>query len=98
MRAKFGVRRRRRRVRNSRVSEGYLSEGALPHGRNAETFHVTRIARSTLVLICVSICFQPSIAIAQRRATATITIDTSRSVNRFAPSHALGAAIDGHDK
>ncbi|HYX31395.1 MAG TPA: discoidin domain-containing protein [Pyrinomonadaceae bacterium] len=40
----------------------------------------------------------PNLALAQRRFTATINIDTSRPLNRFTPSHALGAAIDGHEK
>jgi hypothetical protein len=35
---------------------------------------------------------------AQRPTSATITIDTSRPLNRFTPSHAIGAAIDGHEK
>jgi hypothetical protein len=47
-------------------------------------------------LICFCLLFQPIAVIAQRRAT--ITIDTSRATNRIVPSHALGAAIDGHEK
>jgi hypothetical protein len=35
---------------------------------------------------------------AQRRATTTITIDTSRPANRIMPSRALGAGVDGHAK
>src|SRR6185437_18384 len=35
---------------------------------------------------------------AQRRATTTITIDTSRPANRIVPSRALGAGVDGHAK
>src|SRR3989440_11913856 len=41
---------------------------------------------------------QPSAGLAQRRATATITIDTSRPTNLIVPSHALGAGVDGHAK
>ncbi|HYW74654.1 MAG TPA: discoidin domain-containing protein [Pyrinomonadaceae bacterium] len=43
------------------------------------------------------ICVHPEGTLAQRRLTATITVDTSRPVNRFSPAHALGAAIDGHE-
>ena len=34
---------------------------------------------------------------AQTPSTVTITVDTSRAVNRFSPAHALGAGVDGHD-
>src|SRR5215471_4053510 len=44
------------------------------------------------------ICCLVSVTFSQPRAIATITIDTSHAVNRFAPSHALGAGVDGHDK
>ena len=54
--------------------------------------------RLTPLLICLSLFFQPIAIFAQRRAIATITIDTAHPVNRFTPSHALGAAIDGHGK
>ena len=54
--------------------------------------------RLTPLLICLNLFFQPIAIFAQRPATATITIDTSHPVNRFTPSHALGAAIDGHEK
>src|SRR5215471_6204274 len=39
-----------------------------------------------------------SLTFSQPRPIANITIDTSRAVNRFVPSHALGAGIDGHEK
>ena len=38
----------------------------------------------------------PPIA-AKAKNPLTITVNTLRPVNRFAPSHALGAAIDGHE-
>ena len=47
-------------------------------------------------LICFCLLFQPIAVIAQRRAT--ITVDISHPTNRIVPSHALGAAIDGHEK
>jgi len=49
-------------------------------------------------LICLCLLFHSVPVLAQRRASATITIDTSHATNRIVPSHALGAAIDGHEK
>jgi hypothetical protein len=49
-------------------------------------------------LICFYLLFQPIAALAQPRATATITVDISRPTNRIVPSHALGAGVDGHGK
>src|SRR2546423_7289163 len=78
-----------------RCSKGFV---ALPHGRASDTFCFGSILRLTLLLICLSLFFQPIAIFAQSRAIATITIDTSHPVNRFTPSQALGAAIDGHEK
>ena len=52
----------------------------------------------TAALIIWIIVFNPSLAAVAQRRIATVTVDTSRPVNRFTPSHALGAAIDGHEK
>ncbi|MFN2577751.1 MAG: hypothetical protein ABR607_08675 [Pyrinomonadaceae bacterium] len=54
--------------------------------------------RLTPLLICLSLLFQPIAIFAQSRGIATVTIDIAHPVNRFKPSHALGAAIDGHEK
>src|SRR5438552_2247746 len=96
---------RRRGVRSPTVREGnshnqsYESlREALPYGRASNTFCFGSILRLTPLLICLNLFFQPIAIFAQRPATATITIDTSHPVNRFTPSHALGAAIDGHEK
>src|SRR5712691_3089185 len=86
----------RQRVRSPRVSNPDLS--GLPYGRASDTFHSPRVVRLTVLVICITL-FAPTIHIsAQRRATATITIDTSRPTNRIVPSHALGAGVDGHAK
>lgn len=98
MRADFGVRRHRRRVRSQRVSKGRLGELALPHGRVSDTVHLRRAFLLIVPVLCVSLFAQPIVVFAQRLPTATITIDTSHPTNRFIPSHALGAAIDGHEK
>src|SRR6476619_5004326 len=63
---------------------------ALPNGRASDTI-------AAALIIWILIFAQPLAAVAQRRV-ATVTVDTSRPINRFTPSHALGAAIDGHEK
>src|SRR5205814_2890765 len=58
-----------------------------------------RLKQFTKVLTISLVIFtQPIAGLAQRRATATITIDTSRPTNRIVPSRALGAGVDGHAK
>jgi hypothetical protein len=88
MRTYFGVRRLRRRF-------GFMtiSESSSPKRRCAAL-----AAALQLCSALTSISFFPVPAVAQHRATVTITIDTSRPANRFIPSHALGGAIDGHEK
>ena len=83
MRIEFGLRRPRRPF-------GFL-EFALrdPKRRRAAALQICLIATFT---------FLPNPAFAQRRPTVTITVDTSRPVKHFSPAHALGAAIDGHEK
>src|ERR1043166_6846734 len=82
------------RVRSPRVSKGYIRNQALPHGRASDTF----VTKALAILIGILLLSQPITTLAQRRATAAITIDTSHPTNRFVPSHAIGAAIDGHEK
>src|SRR5436190_21953469 len=83
MGTKFGVRRPRRRFGFHEFTM------ANPKRRQAAALQIYLIAAFTLL---------PDLALAQRRTIADVTVDTSRSVNRFAPSHALGAAVDGHEK
>src|ERR1044072_6825559 len=85
MRARFGVRRARRRF-GFRVMFTMTD----PKRRQVDALRICLLV--TFVIL-------PDTAPAQRRGTAaTITIDTSRPLNRFSPSHALGAGIDGHEK
>jgi len=87
MRTKFGVRRPRRRF-------GFPTVSRTRHPKRR------RVALAAALQICclvICLAFHP-IVLGQSRALATITIDTSRPANRFTPSHALGAAIDGHEK
>jgi hypothetical protein len=56
------------------------------------------IAAALQIACLVTVTLTAGLTFAQRRSVATITIDTAHVVNRFAPSHALGAGIDGHDK
>src|SRR5262252_2392555 len=83
MGTKFGVRRPRRRF-----------------GSRWVTLLDPKRRRVAALQICLILTFAllPDLALAQRRTTATVTVDTSRPINRFIPSHALGAAIDGHEK
>src|SRR5215813_5350872 len=63
--------------------------------------------RSILVLVCIfSVVLQqrPCVALirsnelAQNSRPAIVTVRTSRHINRFDPSHALGAAVDAKEK
>src|SRR5213075_561469 len=56
-----------------------------------------RQAAALQIYLIASLCLFPHMSVAQRRV-ATVIVDTSRPINRFTPSHALGAAIDGHEK
>src|SRR2546430_2499674 len=94
MRKKFGVRQHRRRVRSPRASNPDLS--GLPNGRASDTLRLKRLTK--VLTISLVLFTQPIAGLTQRRATATITIDTSRPTNRIVPSHALGAGVDGHAK
>jgi hypothetical protein len=53
-----------------------------------------------LLLVCVALSLQPITVFGQRMRDATVTVKFTpgHPANRFIPSHALGAAIDGHDK
>src|SRR5438067_1692373 len=55
-------------------------------------------AAATVLWIAIVIALQPAALLAQRRATITINYTPGHPANRFTPSHALGAGIDGHDK
>src|SRR5947209_4793712 len=88
MREKFGVRRLRRRFG--------LMVGLSP--AEPERRRACLGAAFQICLICFCLFLQSTDVFAQRRATATVTIDTSHPASRIVPSHALGAAIDGHEK
>src|SRR5215471_19281518 len=83
MQSDFGLRRPRRRF-------GFLSLISINPKRRRPRLIAVAAALQIYCLI--------SVTLAQRRPVATITIDTSHAVNRFAPSHALGAGVDGHEK
>lgn len=64
-----------------------------------------RLARFLCRLICATVGLQPLAVFAQGRApsqsrtnTITVSIRPGHPANRFIPSHAFGAGIDGHDK
>ena len=56
----------------------------------------------TSLLICASLFLQSATASwaqnQERLATVTVLIKPGRPANRFIPSHAFGAGVDGHDK
>jgi hypothetical protein len=58
---------------------------------------IPRLKTSASALICALLFFHSITLFAQRPITATVIVDLTRSANRFVPSHALGAGIDGHD-
>ena len=49
-------------------------------------------------LVCSLVSLQPLAALAQHPQRARVTVNVSRVANRFVPSHALGAGIDGQAK
>ena len=57
-----------------------------------------RQAAALQICLIATTALLPDPVLAQRRPNVTVTVDTSRSVNRFTPTHALGAGIDGHEK
>src|SRR5712692_9910395 len=64
-----------------------------------------RVPALTLYSIaCAALSLQPVLTSAQsaaprpRAATVTVAYTPGRPLNRFIPSHAFGAGIDGHDK
>ena len=57
-----------------------------------------RLPQLVVAVLSLSFLFQTITTSAQQPTPVTITIDGSHAVNRFVPSHALGGAIDGHDK
>src|SRR6185295_6588742 len=68
-------------------------------------FSQRRVTQFLCGLICATIAFQPINVQGQRistpksrPATVTVTIRPGHPANRFIPSHAFGAGIDGHDK
>ena len=68
-------------------------------------FSQRRVTHFLCRLICATVGFQSLSVLAQSSAspqsppgTVTVKIRPGRPANRFTPSHAFGAGIDGHDK
>jgi hypothetical protein len=76
---------------------------SLPLLQNARHF-LRNLARRFCIVICIAISIQSVTVLAQRAnqrprsAVVTVSITPGHPANRFVPSHALGAGIDGHDK
>ncbi len=68
--------------------------------RERESFCLLK--KSLRLLICAALLLQPFTALAQQRtqpsqsATVTVTVTPGHPANRFVPSRALGAGVDGH--
>ena len=68
--------------------------------------HLRQVLPSRLVhlLLCASVVFQSVEVMAQRTyrparsASVIVNLTSGHPANRFTPAHALGAAVDGHDK
>ncbi len=61
------------------------------------------IAKLGRLLLCALVTLQPITVPGQRErrllsATVTVSFKPGHPANRFAPAHALGAAVDGHDR
>src|SRR6266566_441609 len=76
---------------------------ALPHGRASDTFCSRSIKTLPILLIGFAlILLQATTALAQQptqnsqNATVTVTFAPGHPANRFIPTHALGAGVDGH--
>ncbi|PYS85399.1 MAG: hypothetical protein DMF70_04465, partial [Acidobacteria bacterium] len=69
---------------------------ALPNGRASETFRGRSIITIPTLLICFTLWVQPVALLAQTNATVTVTFTPGHPANRFIPSRALGAGVDGH--
>jgi hypothetical protein len=76
---------------------------SLPPVQNARHF-ARNLARRFCIVICIACSIQSATVLAQRTnqrprsAVVTVSITPGHPANRFVPSHALGAGIDGHDK
>ena len=70
-----------------------------PPAQNARSL-VRTFVRAICGVVCAFISIQPITVFSQRVRDATVTVKFTprHPANRFIPSHALGAGIDGHDK
>jgi hypothetical protein len=67
--------------------------------------HSRLIRRSAIIsLVCFALVFQSVLVLAQetkpaaQHATVTVSYTPGKPANRFIPSHALGAGVDGHSE
>src|SRR6266851_4449674 len=77
-----------------------LSSRPISHGQSLQP----RVARSLCRALSAVLFLQPFVAWAQRRGQGsrevqvTVNFTPGRPANRFIPSHALGAGVDGHSE
>lgn len=82
----------------SRIAGLRMNSLLLP--QNARHF-LRNPARCFCLVVCIAILIQPVPHLAQhssRSGVVTVSITPGNPANRFVPSRALGAGIDGHDK
>src|SRR6267154_828364 len=77
--------------------------GQLRHLNRDESFFRALYLKLVVLLCCVTVVLQPIAILGQRQsqtraATITVNFRPGHPANRFTPAHALGAAVDGHDK
>jgi hypothetical protein len=59
--------------------------------------HSSLLPTASALTICLLLLALRSNAPANQQPAFTVTIDTTRPANRFVPSQALGAGVDGHE-
>src|SRR5258707_6670891 len=79
------------------------SVGQLRPLNREESFFRALHLKLVVLLCCVTVMLQPIAVLGQRQsqtraATVTVNFRPGHPANRFTPAHALGAAVDGHDK
>ncbi len=79
------------------------SVGQLRPLNREESFFRALHLKLVVLLCCVTVMLEPIAVLGQRQsqtraATVTVNFRPGHPANRFTPAHALGAAVDGHDK
>jgi hypothetical protein len=84
------------------LDQNYSGGPVRPQNKEESFFHALRL-KLVILLCCATVALQPVAVLGQRKSqprTATVTVNFTpgHPAHRFSPAHALGAAVDGHDK